>query len=71
MKRPMPFDDQVDISSDESSSSDAEIGGLAGKQSIDDITIVQPANEIISEGNYFNRWIVVVIHSVHFHIHSS
>lgn len=45
----MPFDDQVDISSDESSSSDAEIGGLAGKQSIDDISIVQPANEIISE----------------------
>lgn len=54
MKRPMPWNEQVDvISSGESSSSDSEIGGhndgFEFKPSIDDFKI--PPKEMTSEGN--------------------
>lgn len=57
MKRTMPFDDQVNISSDDSSS-DVEMNGSAGKESSDNIIAVQPTGEILSEGKYF---ILVII----------
>lgn len=41
MKRAMPFDDQVDISSDESSSSELDIAELANKL-VEDVSIDQP-----------------------------
>ena len=54
MKRPMPWNEQVDvISSGESSSSDSETGvqndGFEFKPSIDDFKI--PAKEMTAEGN--------------------
>lgn len=54
MKRAMPFDDQVDISSDESSSSELDIAELAGKFVEDtDIPIDQPTNIVMTIGDCF------------------
>ncbi|KAA8539384.1 hypothetical protein F0562_026076 [Nyssa sinensis] len=48
MKRAMPFSEQVDISSDESSS-DADDDECGGKESNNNVTIDQPAKDIIPE----------------------
>ncbi|KAK9288097.1 hypothetical protein L1049_016544 [Liquidambar formosana] len=59
MKRAMPWNEQVDvISSDDSSSSDGDVevgAGSGGKQSTNNMTIDQPAKEIISEGVVIRR----------------
>ncbi|CAK9154411.1 unnamed protein product [Ilex paraguariensis] len=54
MKRPMPFNDQVDLSSDESSSSD-EDKDIGGKQSGNSLKINEPAKEMISEDAVMRR----------------
>lgn len=52
MKRAMPFEDQVEISSDESSSSELDIAELAGKL-VGDVSIDQPepTNVVMTIGN--------------------
>lgn len=52
MKRGMPFDDHMNISSDESSSSELDIAELAGKH-VEYISIDQPTDIVIKIGNCF------------------
>lgn len=51
MKRAMPFDEQVDISSDESSSSELDIAELAGKLGGESIDQPEPTDVVMTIGN--------------------
>ncbi|KAF7145164.1 hypothetical protein RHSIM_Rhsim04G0199500 [Rhododendron simsii] len=56
MKRPVPWNDQVDvILSDESSSSDSEADGSDNKQANKDVAIDEPAEQDSSEGVVIRR----------------
>ena len=52
MKRAMPLDDQMNISSDESLSSEPDIAELAGKF-VEDIPTGQPTDIVMTTGNCF------------------
>ncbi|XP_059628222.1 protein RDM1-like [Cornus florida] len=53
MKRAMPFNEQVDLSSDDSSSSDTDYYEFIGKQSNNDVE--EPAKEITHEDAMFRK----------------
>lgn len=73
MKRPVPWNDQVDvILSDESSSSDSEADGSDNKQANKDVTIDEPAEQESSEGIHIISHLVpgwLLDMFFHFHVH--